>query len=182
MGSQQQQKRGDRPPPAEGHAVTGSGQLSGQLSGQFGGQQSDDQDSSGTVGLNLGLGFGLETPLIDTLLERLLRRKQLLLAAAASTGYAGLGAGFAGLVPNWLAAATGGTGYYPGPPMYPYAGGGGGGMGGPWSRPASYPYSPYVPSISQYGSGNSWNPYGGGGYNPVYENDFVWRNSESNQN
>lgn len=147
--------------------------------------QPEDQDTSDTIGFNLGLGFGLqESPLIDSLLERLLRRKQALMvaaAAAAANGYP---------VPGW--AGAGGAGYYPNPAaVFPYAGGAAVG-GGPWNRPAAFPY-PFVPPVNAFGGVGGWGGGGwgggvggwgaggggGGGFNPLFDfdNDFGWKNS-----
>lgn len=140
-----------------------------------------DQEGSDTLGVNFGVGIGLvDTPLIDSLLERLLRRKQLLMAAAAS--YA----------PGW--GAVGSAGYYPNPAsIYPYAGagvlGGSGGGGVPWNRPTAYPYPSYgPPSINPFvgfgGGGIGWGFGGiGGGFNPLYDyDDFGFRGNKNGYN
>ncbi|KAL5239928.1 hypothetical protein ACI65C_007338 [Semiaphis heraclei] len=155
-----------------------------------------DQDAADTVGFNFGLGIGLDTPLIDSLLERLLRRKQLLMAAAAAA-YPGAG--------NWGVAGGGSGGYFPGPAVvFPYSGAGGGVGGGgsgilPWNRPAAYPF-PFVPSLNPFGSGGNgvggggWGGFGSngiggggwgsgwGGFNPLFDfDDFGWKNNNNAQ-
>lgn len=145
-----------------------------------------DQEGSDTLGVNFGVGIGLvDTPLIDSLLERLLRRKQLLMAAAAA--YA----------PGW--GAVGSAGYYPNSAaVFPYAGpgvlggsGGGGGGGVSWNRPATYPYPSFVPPpinpFSGFGGGGvggfGWGFGGiGSGFNPLFDyDDFGFRgNGNSN--
>ncbi|XP_050540291.1 uncharacterized protein LOC126904929 [Daktulosphaira vitifoliae] len=115
--------------------------------------QSQDQDTSDSLGYGIGLELGLGTPILDTILERLLRRKQLLLNAAA-------------LYQNWIPPSAGGlysttAGFYPNPALspYPYAGG-----GGIWGRPpispAGYPGYPF---------GNGWGTFNG--YNPFLDLD-----------
>lgn len=156
--------------------------------------QPADQEPSDTI-INFGLGVGLETPLIDGLLQRLIRRKQLLLAAA-SAGYPSFG-GYPGT--GWGGP---GPGYYPNPAVgYPYGGGGGGGV--PWAQPPAYPY-PYVPPVDPYtglglggvglggvgGGGVGQGGWGGsgvglggwGGFNPLFNlDDFGWRNRPQQQ-
>lgn len=134
--------------------------------------QSEDQATADTIGINFGVGVGLDTPLIDSLLERWLRRKQILAAAAAAGVYPpGLGWGI-------------GSGYYPNPALYPYAGAGG--FGAPWNRPVGYPYPYAPPNLNPFGNGfggfagtTGWGTFSGLPLND-FDPDFGLKNNNPN--